>query len=99
MRRAKAAVIDKGIAALEPTNFRVVFVTHLLRPHDRVRGPDPHALGVWTARALGGLRSTGNQGHDRASPRSLSRRLRIPHERTCPGPLHRGVLSLRPSGE
>jgi ribonuclease BN (tRNA processing enzyme) len=29
VRRAKAAVVDKGIAALEPTNFRVVFVTHL----------------------------------------------------------------------
>ena len=33
MRRAKAAVVDKGIAALEPTNFRVVFVTHLHSDH------------------------------------------------------------------
>jgi ribonuclease BN (tRNA processing enzyme) len=33
MRRAKAAVVDKGIAALEPPNFRVVFVTHLHSDH------------------------------------------------------------------
>src|SRR6266850_4131177 len=33
MRRAKAAVIDKGITALEPTKFRVVFVTHLHSDH------------------------------------------------------------------
>ena len=32
-RRAKAAVVDKGITALEPTNFRVVFVTHLHSDH------------------------------------------------------------------
>ena len=29
VRRAKAAVVDKGIDALEPTNLRVAFVTHL----------------------------------------------------------------------
>jgi ribonuclease Z len=33
MRRAKAAVVDKGIAALEPANFRVAFVTHLHSDH------------------------------------------------------------------
>ena len=33
VRRAKAAVIDKGIRALEPTNFRVVFATHLHSDH------------------------------------------------------------------
>jgi ribonuclease Z len=33
VRRAKAAVIDKGIAALEPTKLRVVFVTHLHSDH------------------------------------------------------------------
>ncbi len=33
MRRAKAAVVDKGITALEPPNFRVVFVTHLHSDH------------------------------------------------------------------
>src|SRR5436309_3145268 len=33
MRRAKAAVVDKGIAALEPPNFRVVFVAHLHSDH------------------------------------------------------------------
>jgi ribonuclease BN (tRNA processing enzyme) len=33
VRRAKAAVIDKGITALEPTNLRVAFVTHLHSDH------------------------------------------------------------------
>src|SRR5437867_3477712 len=33
MRRAKAAVVDKGIAALEPPSFRVAFVTHLHSDH------------------------------------------------------------------
>ena len=33
VRRAKAAVVDKGIIALEPPNFRVVFVTHLHSDH------------------------------------------------------------------
>src|SRR5437870_1241610 len=33
VRRAKAAVIDRGIKALEPTNLRVAFVTHLHSDH------------------------------------------------------------------
>jgi ribonuclease Z len=33
VRRAKAAVADKGIDALEPTNLRVAFVTHLHSDH------------------------------------------------------------------
>ena len=33
VRRAKSAVVDKGIAALEPTNLRVAFVTHLHSDH------------------------------------------------------------------
>ena len=33
VRRAAAAVIDKGVNALEPTNLRVVFVTHLHSDH------------------------------------------------------------------
>lgn len=33
VRRAKSAVADRGIAALEPTNLRVVFVTHLHSDH------------------------------------------------------------------
>jgi ribonuclease Z len=33
VRRAKAAVAERGIAALEPTNLRVVFVTHLHSDH------------------------------------------------------------------
>jgi ribonuclease BN (tRNA processing enzyme) len=33
VRRSKAAVADRGIIALEPTNLRVVFVTHLHSDH------------------------------------------------------------------
>jgi ribonuclease BN (tRNA processing enzyme) len=33
VRRAKAAVIDRAIKALEPTNLRVAFVTHLHSDH------------------------------------------------------------------
>ncbi len=33
VRRAKAAVIDKGIKALDPPNLRVAFVTHLHSDH------------------------------------------------------------------
>ena len=33
VRRAKSAVVDKGIAALEPVNLRVVFLTHLHSDH------------------------------------------------------------------
>jgi len=33
VRRAKSAVIERGIAALEPTNIRVAFVTHLHHDH------------------------------------------------------------------
>src|SRR6266852_7854415 len=33
VRRAKAAVADRGLTALEPTNLRVVFVTHLHSDH------------------------------------------------------------------
>ncbi len=33
VRRAKSAVVDRGIAALEPTKLRVVFLTHLHTDH------------------------------------------------------------------
>jgi ribonuclease BN (tRNA processing enzyme) len=33
VRRAKAAAVDRGVNALEPTNLRVVFVTHLHSDH------------------------------------------------------------------
>ena len=33
VRRAKSAVVDKGIAALDPVKLRVVFVTHLHSDH------------------------------------------------------------------
>jgi ribonuclease BN (tRNA processing enzyme) len=33
VRRAKSAAVDKGVAALEPVNLRVAFVTHLHSDH------------------------------------------------------------------
>src|SRR6266576_5374411 len=33
VRRAKAAMFDKGISALEPTNLKIAFVTHLHSDH------------------------------------------------------------------
>src|SRR6185436_16349897 len=33
VRRAKSAAVDRGIAALEPVNLRVVFLTHLHSDH------------------------------------------------------------------
>ena len=33
VRRAKSAVVEKGVAALDPVNLRVVFVTHLHSDH------------------------------------------------------------------
>jgi ribonuclease BN (tRNA processing enzyme) len=33
VRRAKSALLDRGVTALEPTNLRVVFVTHLHSDH------------------------------------------------------------------
>lgn len=33
VRRAKSAVVDKGVAALDPVNLRVVFATHLHSDH------------------------------------------------------------------
>jgi ribonuclease BN (tRNA processing enzyme) len=49
VRRAKSAVVDKGVAALDPVKLRVVFVTHLHSDHT-VGYPDlwltPWVLGV-----------------------------------------------------
>src|SRR4051794_36891566 len=33
VRRAKAAVVERGIKALEPTNLRIAFITHLHSDH------------------------------------------------------------------
>src|SRR6185312_11616800 len=40
VRRAKAAMFDKGITALEPTNLTIAFATHLHSDHT-VGYPDP----------------------------------------------------------
>jgi ribonuclease BN (tRNA processing enzyme) len=76
VRRAKSAVADRGVNGLEPTNLRVVFVTHLHSDHT-VGYPDliltPWVLGrrvpleVYAAR---------NQAHDSACPRSVPRGFR-----------------------
>jgi ribonuclease BN (tRNA processing enzyme) len=70
VRRAKAAVVDKGIQALEPTNLRVAFVTHLHSDHT-VGYPD---VILRAKGALGSLRSLRAQGHDRAHFGGAARR-------------------------
>jgi ribonuclease BN (tRNA processing enzyme) len=47
VRRAKAAVLDRGITALEPANLRVAFVTHLHSDH--TAGYSDLILTGWTA--------------------------------------------------
>jgi ribonuclease BN (tRNA processing enzyme) len=47
VRRAKAAVLDRHIAALEPANLKVVFVTHLHSDH--TAGYPDLILTGWTA--------------------------------------------------
>jgi ribonuclease BN (tRNA processing enzyme) len=47
VRRAKAAVLDRGITALEPANLRVAFVTHLHSDH--MAGYPDLILTGWTA--------------------------------------------------
>ena len=71
VRRAKAAVVDRGIKALEPTNLRVAFVTHLASTTRWDTKPDPHAVGARTAGPPRSLRTVGNQSDDRAPARSV----------------------------
>src|SRR5215467_4815388 len=47
VRRAKAAVLDRNIAALEPSNLKVAFVTHLHSDH--TAGYPDLILTGWTA--------------------------------------------------
>src|ERR1700741_4524631 len=47
VRRAKAAVLDRGITALEPANLKVAFVTHLHSDH--TAGYSDLILTGWTA--------------------------------------------------
>jgi len=47
VRRAKAAVLDRGIGALEPANLKVAFVTHLHSDH--TAGYSDLILTGWTA--------------------------------------------------
>jgi ribonuclease BN (tRNA processing enzyme) len=47
VRRAKAAVLDRGITALEPANLRVAFATHLHSDH--TAGYSDLILTGWTA--------------------------------------------------
>jgi ribonuclease Z len=65
VRRAKAAVADRGIIALEPKNLRVVFVTHLHSDHT-VGYPDfdSNPMGAWPAPCAGSLRPHRHQSHD-----------------------------------
>src|SRR4029450_6385522 len=74
VRRAKAAVIEKGVKALEPINLRVAFATHLHSDHT-VGYPDL-ILTPWGHRAQSATRSVwseGYQGDDAAYPCSVRR--------------------------
>ena len=72
VRRAKAAAVDRGIAALEPVKLRVVFVTHLHSDHT-VGYPDfiltPWVLGRRVPLEV--YRPAGIKGNDRARSRSV----------------------------
>ena len=72
VRRAAAAVRDRGINALQPSNLRVVFATHLHSDHT-VGFPDlifsPWTLGRRVPLEV--YRSQGNQGNGGTSARSL----------------------------
>ena len=60
MRRAKAAVLDRRIAALEPANLMVAFATHLHSDHT-VGYPDLIFTG-WTVRPPCTARSVRSHG-------------------------------------
>src|SRR5215471_1803681 len=60
MRRAKAAVLERHIAALEPANIKVAFVTHLHSDH--TAGYPDLILTGWTAGRRGPLEVYGPTG-------------------------------------
>src|SRR4029077_1001629 len=72
VRRAKSAVVDKGIAALDPVKLRVVFVTHLHSDHT-VGYPDliltPWVLGrrvpleVYAPNGINGMTQPGRHAY------------------------------------
>ena len=65
IRRAKAAVIDRGITALEPTSLRVAFATHLHSDHTvGYRRSDLQPLDARAPRADRRLRPDRHQGDD-----------------------------------
>ena len=74
VRRAKAAVIEKGLRRLEPINLRVAFATHLHSDHT-VGYPDliltPWVIGRRVPLEVSW--SDGYQGDDAAYPRSVRR--------------------------
>src|ERR1700682_4131214 len=65
VRRAKAAVLDRHITALEPANLKVAFVTHLHSDHPA--GYPDLILTGWTAR-----RRTTVHAHGPAGFRSMT---------------------------
>jgi len=77
VRRANAAAIDKGIKALEPTNLRVAFVTHLHSDHT-VGYPDL-IFSTWTIGRRKPLEVYGPKGIAAMTMRgTMSRALGIP---------------------
>ena len=73
VRRAKAAVLDRHITALEPANLKVAFVTHLHSDH--TAGYSDLILTGWTAgpaHTTRSLRPYGTAIHDRTCFASIS---------------------------
>ena len=98
VRRAKSAVVDKGIAGLEPVNLRVAFVTHLHSDHT-VGYPDL-ILTPWVIGRRVPLEVYGPTGIKAMTEHILDayqRRLRDADE--GPRALHGRRLSRGPRGE
>ena len=81
VRRAKSAVVDRGIAALDPVKLRVVFVTHLHSDHT-VGYPDliltPWVLGRRVPLEVYGPSGIAHMTRARAG--GVQRRLRDAHQ-------------------
>ena len=98
VRRAKSAVVDRGIAALEPVNLRVAFVTHLHSDH--TVGYADLILTPWVLGRRVPLEVYGPSGIKSmtgAPARSVQCRLRGPPK--GPRALHSRCVSRRPCGE
>jgi ribonuclease BN (tRNA processing enzyme) len=90
VRRAKAAVLDRHIGALEPANLKVAFVTHLHSDH--TAGYPDLILTGWTARRRTPLEVYGPTGMQSMTEHILRAYRNDVETRTSPGGDQRGNL-------